>query len=96
MLNRSLFLLLAVEPWPIIQLLEDFPHVVEKAFDHADPSQIAKFCLLLSRQFNKYYANTKILANDETSSAKLTLAFSVSIVLKECLRLLGISAPEKM
>lgn len=84
------------ETWPIIQLLEDFPRVVEKAFAHADPSQIAKYCLLLSRQFNKYYANTKILAKDETTSSKLTLAFSVSIVLKEGLRLLGMPAPEKM
>ncbi|QUG41961.1 arginine--tRNA ligase [Psychrobacillus sp. INOP01] len=85
-----------VEAWPIIQLLEDFPRIVEKAFNHADPSQIAKFSLLLARQFNKYYANTKILADDGKTSSKLTLAFSVSVVLKESLRLLGVPAPEKM
>ncbi|MEK3995104.1 arginine--tRNA ligase [Psychrobacillus sp. FSL K6-2365] len=87
---------IGVEAWPIIQLLEDFPRVVEKAFDNADPSQIAKFSLLLARQFNKYYARTKILADDGTTSSKLAFAFSVSVVLKESLRLLGVPAPEKM
>ena len=87
---------IGAEAWSIIQLLEDFPHVVEKAFNHADPSQIAKFSLLLARQFNKYYANTKILADDEATSSKLTFAFSVSVVLKESLRLLGVPAPVKM
>ncbi|WP_277585161.1 arginine--tRNA ligase [Psychrobacillus antarcticus] len=87
---------IGVEAWQIIQLLEDFPRVVEKAFDHADPSQIAKFSLLLARQFNKYYANTKILADDGTTSSKLTFAFSVSVVLKESLRLLGVPTPERM
>lgn len=87
---------IGVEAWPIIQLLEDFPRIVEIAFDHADPSQIAKFSLLLARQFNKYYASTKILADDGTTSSKLTFAFSVSLVLKESLRLLGVPAPEKM
>lgn len=87
---------IGVEAWPIIQLLEDFPLVVEKAFDNADPSQIAKFSLLLARQFNKYYARTKILADDGTTSSKLAFAFTVSVVLKESLRLLGVPAPEKM
>ncbi|MFJ7826556.1 arginine--tRNA ligase [Psychrobacillus sp. NPDC096623] len=90
------FSTIGAEAWPIIQLLEDFPRVVEKAFDQAEPSLIAKFSLLLARQFNKYYASTKILADDETTSSKLTFALSVSVVLKECLRLLGIPAPEKM
>lgn len=87
---------IGVEAWPIIQLLEDFPRVIEKAFDNADPSQIAKFSLLLARQFNKYYARTKILADDGTTSSKLAFAFTVSVVLKESLRLLGVPAPEKM
>ena len=90
------FLPLGVEAWPIIQLLEDFPRVIEKAFDHADPSQIAKFSLLLARQFNKYYTSTKILVDDGTASSKLTFAFSVSVVLQESLRLLGVPAPKKM
>lgn len=82
--------------WPVVQLLEQFPTVVQKSFSQADPSQIAKFSLLLARQFNKYYANTKILVEDEAKQMKLAFVYCVSIVLKESLRLLGISVPKEM
>lgn len=82
--------------WPVIQLLELYPSIVTKAFDKADPSQIAKFSLQVARAFNKYYANTKILVDDEWQQMKLTFAYCVSIVLKDALSLLGISAPERM
>lgn len=82
--------------WPVIQLLEQFPIVVEKAFEEADPSQIVKFSLHLARAFNKYYANTKILVADEYQQMKLSFAYCVALVLKESLRLLGISVPTKM
>lgn len=82
--------------WPVIQLLEQYPIIVQKAFEQADPSQIAKFSLHVSRAFNKYYAHSKILVEDEWKQMKLSFAFSVAIVLKDALSLLGISAPNKM
>ncbi|KOR85877.1 arginine--tRNA ligase [Bacillus sp. FJAT-22058] len=82
--------------WPVIQLLEQYPIIVQKAFEQADPSQIAKFSLHVSRAFNKYYAHSKILVEDEWKQMKLSFAFSVAIVLKDALSLLGISTPNKM
>ncbi|MFF2855746.1 MULTISPECIES: arginine--tRNA ligase [unclassified Peribacillus] len=82
--------------WPVIQLLEQYPIIVQKSFEQTDPSQIAKFSLHLSRAFNKYYAHTKILVEDECKQMKLSFAFSVAVVLKDALSLLGISAPNKM
>lgn len=82
--------------WPVIQMLEQYPIIVQKSFEQADPSQIAKFSLHLSRAFNKYYAHTKILVEDEWKQMKLSFAFSIAIVLKDALSLLGISAPNKM
>lgn len=70
--------------------------MVAKAFELADPSQIAKFLIELSRAFNKYYAHTRILEDNVTIHVKLTLCASVAIVLEEGLRLLGIQAPEEM
>ncbi|MBK3496441.1 arginine--tRNA ligase [Viridibacillus sp. YIM B01967] len=87
---------LSEEAWPVIITLKEFPEVVTKAFELADPSQIAKHLIELSRAFNKYYAHTRILEEDATMQAKLTLCSSVAIVLKEGLRLLGIQAPEEM
>lgn len=82
--------------WSVIQLLEQYPVIVQKSFEQADPSQIAKFSLQLARAFNKYYAHTKILVDDEWKQMKLSFAFCVAIVLKDALSLLGISAPNKM
>ncbi|MFJ7467028.1 arginine--tRNA ligase [Peribacillus frigoritolerans] len=82
--------------WPVIQLLEQYPVIVQKSFEQTDPSQIAKFSLHVSRAFNKYYAHSKILVEDEWKQMKLSFAFSVATVLKDALSLLGISAPNKM
>ncbi|WP_240660819.1 arginine--tRNA ligase [Peribacillus frigoritolerans] len=82
--------------WPVIQLLEQYPIIVQKSLEQADPSQIAKFSLHVSRAFNKYYAHSKILVEDEWKQMKLSFAFSVAIVLKDALSLLGISTPNKM
>ncbi|MFD9628868.1 arginine--tRNA ligase [Peribacillus muralis] len=82
--------------WPVIQLLEQFPIIVQKSFEQADPSQVAKFSLQLARAFNKYYAHTKVLVDDEWKQMKLSIAFCVATVLKDALRLLGISAPNQM
>ncbi|HWI49757.1 MAG TPA: arginine--tRNA ligase [Rummeliibacillus sp.] len=82
--------------WSIILTLKDFPTIIVKSFENADPSQIAKYCLELSHQFNKYYANTKIIDESPAQNAKLTLASCVAIVLGEGLRILGIKAPNEM
>ncbi|MFJ7405944.1 MULTISPECIES: arginine--tRNA ligase [unclassified Lysinibacillus] len=87
---------LGVQAWPVILLLEQFPRVVTNAYDQADPSLVAKYALQLARAFNKYYANNKILSNDDLQSSRLTLCQCVAIMLEESLALLGISAPKNM
>lgn len=91
-----LFKSLGEQAWPIILLLEQFPKTVAMAFEQADPSQIAKYALQLARLFNKYYAQYKILVEDEQQASRLALCQSVAIVLKESLALLGIESPENM
>ncbi|PWG01059.1 arginine--tRNA ligase [Levilactobacillus bambusae] len=84
------------EAWDIIKELADFPRVVELALDEFEPSDIAKFSLRLAKAFNKYYAHSKILADDAERPARLALVKSVSIMLKESLRILGVQAPDEM
>ena len=82
--------------WPIIKLLLAFPEVILKSFDYTEPSQLAKYLLLLAQEFNAYYANVKILSEDIEQEGRVALVQAVAIVLKEGLRLLGIKAPERM
>ncbi|WP_316569497.1 arginine--tRNA ligase [Neobacillus sp. YIM B06451] len=84
------------EAWPVVTALMAFPEAVKRAFAEYDPSQIAKYGIELSRAFNKYYASVRFLEESSQKQARLSLAYSVTIVLKEGLRLLGIQAPEEM
>lgn len=83
--------------WNIIFKLSDFENIIIKAKEGYDPSLIAKYLLELAGLFNKFYANVKIIDNDEEMSAfRLNVALSTSIVIKEGLRILGIETPNKM
>lgn len=82
--------------FPIVKLLMDFPTIVEKAIEHYDPSEVAKYVIDLAKTFNKYYAHVQILEENSGKAARLSLVYAVTLVLKEGLRLLGIAAPEAM
>lgn len=80
----------------VAKALADFPAIVEKASEKFEPSIIAKYVLDLSKKFNKYYANVRILDEDDQLNARLALVQATSIVLTEALRLLGVNAPKEM
>ena len=83
--------------WNIVFKLSDFKNIIIKAKEGYDPSIIAKYLLELAGLFNKFYANVKIIDNDEINSVfRLNVAEAVSIVIKEGLRILGIETPNKM
>lgn len=76
--------------------LADFPRIIARSADRFEPSVIAKYALDLAKKFNKYYANVKILTDDNQIGARLALVQAASIVLTEALRLLGVNAPKEM
>lgn len=84
------------EAWDTLKVLADFPDTVKVALKEFEPSDVAKYAIRLAKAFNKYYAHSKILADDSEKAARLTLVKSVSTVLKESLRLLGVEAPDEM
>ncbi|KRL38582.1 arginine--tRNA ligase [Liquorilactobacillus uvarum] len=85
-----------VESWEVLRLLGSFSMIIKRAVEEYEPSVVAKYALHLAKSFNKYYAHTKILEDDEQLTARLALAKSVAVVLQESLRLLGVQAPEEM
>lgn len=82
--------------WKVVSMLTEFPQSIKRAFEQFDPSQIAKYIVDLAQAFNKYYGEVKILDQDASQQARLSLVYSVTVVLKEGLRLLGMEAPEEM
>lgn len=82
--------------WEIIKSLREFPDVVKRAALNYEPSILSKYVLKLSQNFNKYYANSTVLQEDDGLYSRLVLVQSVATVLKEGLRLLGVESPEEM
>jgi len=82
--------------WDVLKQLAEFPDVIVRASKEYEPSVIAKYALRLAKNFNKYYANTKVLVDDGEKTARLAMVASVSQVLTQSLALLGVQAPKEM
>ncbi|WP_010283479.1 arginine--tRNA ligase [Bacillus timonensis] len=82
--------------WSVVKLLMEFPAIIKRSMQLYEPSVIAKYIMELAQEFNKYYSHVKVLHEDVEMNDRVALVRSVTIVLKEGLRLLGIKAPEEM
>lgn len=82
--------------WKVVSMMMEFSNAIKRACVNYDPSQVAKYIVDLAQAFNKYYAEVKVLEESEERDARLALVYSVTVILKEGLRLLGIKAPEEM
>jgi len=82
--------------WEIIKFIQGYPEMILEAANEYEPSVVAKHAIKLAQAFNKYYGNTKILAEDKQQEARLALVYVVTTLLKEDLRLLGLQAPARM
>ncbi|MCZ0716992.1 arginine--tRNA ligase [Aerococcus kribbianus] len=90
------FALADEDAFAVVKELNLFPSIVEKAYYGYEPSVIAKYVIGLAQSFNRYYANTRILNDDDQLNARLSLVFAVTQVLEAGLNLLGVQAPKEM
>lgn len=82
--------------WEVVKSLGQFDEIIARAAWEYEPSVVAKYALQLAKDFNKYYAHSKILVEDDQKNARLALVEAVSDVLKSSLALLGVQAPNEM
>ena len=95
--NANLKLLNQNSEVKIITKLTSFNEIVLKLKNQLEPQILANYLLELAAMFHKYYAKNKIInENLELSKARLVFIIAISIILKNGLKILGISAPEKM
>lgn len=81
----------------LIKQLSILPEEIKLAARDYDPSKINRYVIDLAAKFHKFYNSCRIKGEEpELLSARLKLADSVKVVIRECLSLLGITAPEKM
>lgn len=79
------------------RLLPKFPEVVALAAQEYKPNLIANYLFELASAFNSFYAAVPVLQGEaEAQQARLALVESITVVLKNGLKLLGIETLEEM
>jgi arginyl-tRNA synthetase len=74
-----------------------FPEEVQKAASNLEPHRIAFYATNLAEAFHAFYNTLKVIGeSEEIMDVRLLLAEASRITIANALRLLGVSAPEKM
>ena len=62
------------EAFELVKMINDFDNIIIKSFNKSDTSLIGKHVMELCKNFNKFYATTKVLdGSDSTTKAKVQL-----------------------
>jgi len=82
----------------LIRELDKFPELIEEIAGDYTVNKLPHYAIKLADKFHSFYNDLKVIDenNLEVSRARLKLVNAVKIVLAETLRLIGVSAPEKM
>lgn len=81
----------------LVKELSRFPGEVLKAAENLEAHRIAFYATALAEAFHAFYNSEKVLGEEDgVMRARLLLVEATRIVVANCLRLLGISAPERM
>jgi len=96
--KADLLLLSDEKELTLIRELNKFPELVEEIAKSYEIHKLPYFAIKLADKFHSFYNACKVLdkENPELTGARLNLINAVKIVLAETLRLIGVSAPEKM
>lgn len=81
----------------LIKQLSLLPEEIKLAARDYDPSRINRYVIELAARFHRFYNSCRIKGEEtEVLDARLKLADTVRIVIESCLKLVGVTAPEKM
>ncbi len=95
--REHLALLETAEEKALLKSLAEYPEVVEKAAQSAEPHTVANYLRELAGHFHTFYNAHKVLIDDaDLRAARVALSESVRQVIGNGLALLGVSAPESM
>jgi arginyl-tRNA synthetase len=95
--RADLSLLQLPEEIDLVKAITRFPEVLEGAARTLEPHRVTFYLKDLAALFHSYYNKNKVISEDGAlTGARLFLSRSVLTVLQNALKILGVSAPEKM
>jgi arginyl-tRNA synthetase len=82
----------------LIQLMSEFPAIVQEAGDNFSPAIIANYIYDLVKEYNQFYHDYSILKeeNGKIKKFRLILSQNVGKIIKTAFTLLGINVPKRM
>jgi arginyl-tRNA synthetase len=81
----------------LLKTTDQFTDIMEIAFKTLEPQGIANYLQDLATKFHKFYSECRVITdNHELTSARIALINAVKVILSNGLKVLGISAPERM
>lgn len=93
----KLELLKEKEELNLIRKLLEFPEVLEEISKNYEVHRLPRYILELAKEFHNFYEKQRVITEDEDLTAsRLSLISAAKIVLANSLRIMGITAPEKM
>ena len=95
--NFDAALLAHPEEIKLMSYMVRFPEFMELAYEILEPQIVANYLQELATRFHKFYGQCHVITEDnEMSKARLALITSLKIILGSGLKILKISAPERM
>jgi len=81
----------------LMKQMAKFPEEIIDAAENFEPHKIATYLMRLAQSYHRYYTEHRILSDDiDNTNAALALCKAIVIVMKNGLKILGVSAPEVM
>jgi arginyl-tRNA synthetase len=94
---ENLDLLDSQEELSLLKKLHSFPDEVLSSAENFEPNKICTFLEELAAMFHKFYTFKRILGTEKNlAEARLALIIAVRYVIRNGLKILGVSAPERM
>ncbi len=94
---ENLELLTKDEEQNLLKKLYEFPDEVLLSAENFEPHRICVYLEELAALFHKFYTECRIIGSPkELAEARIALIVAVQIVIRNGLKILGVSAPEKM
>ncbi len=97
-INEADFNLLNEDEKKLIRKMANFPTVIRNSAFSFEPQRLAVYLEELTALFHAYYNKYRIVDKDnlQLTKIRLIICICINIIIKEGLRLVGVSAPEKM
>jgi arginyl-tRNA synthetase len=95
--DKAIALLTASEEIDLIKALARYPEIIRSSATSMEPHRITFYLMNLASAFHTYYNKHRVLNDDPLlRCGRLNLILAVQKVIRNGLKLLGVSAPEKM